>query len=322
MTKRCSPEYSFPVKLYSYPVDIDFLENTDIETRHLKIFVSVYKHRSFTKAAEELYTSQPTVSEHIQNLETHLNCKLFDRLGRTILPTPEAELLFQRARTILDDLQQLEEDITTSQKIVSGKVIIGASTIPGTYLLPRLAAAFKQQFPKISFEIRINDSATTVDLVANHELYLGVVGAKLQNSKVTYQPLSVDELILVAAGSAKVDDTISLEQLATLPFINREIGSGTRKSTEAHLSEHNFTPKKLQICATLGSTAAVKEAIKADMGVSILSKLAVEDELASSSLRQIQIGDFEMQRSFYLVTPLKRTLPNNYQQLIKSLLAS
>lgn len=291
-----------------------------IETRHLKIFVCVYKHKSFTKAAEELFTSQPTVSEHIQNLESHLNCKLFDRLGRTIMPTAEADLLYLRAKTILADLKQLEEDISASQKLVSGKLVIGASTIPGTYLLPKMAATFKQKYPRISFEIRINDSAKIIELIANHELFLGVVGAELQNAKVKFHPIGHDELILVAAQSYPAQDTISLDQLAELPFIIREKGSGTRKTTESHLNGKSFSPKKLNICATLGSSAAVKEAIKAQLGVSILSNLAVEDELKNKTLKQIHINDLEIKRNFFLVTPVKRTLPNNYKQLVTGLL--
>lgn len=267
-----------------------------------------------------MHTSQPTVSEHIQNLESDLSCKLFDRLGRTILPTVEADLLYQRAKPILDDLNQLREDISASRKTVSGKLIIGASTIPGTYLLPRLAASLKQDFPQISFEILIHDSATTVERIANHELFIGVVGAKPQTPKVQSREVGQDELILAAAKSNPIPEKIDIKNLAALPFIMRERGSGTRKSTESLLLEKGFSPKKLNICATLGSSAAVREAIKADLGLSILSKLAVLTELDTGTIKQIHIDNFTMKRSFYLVTPTKRSLPNNYQQLVNRLL--
>lgn len=286
----------------------------------MKIFVTVYNLRSFTRAAEELYTSQPTISEHIQNLESRLKCKLFDRLGRTILPTAEAELLYPGARKILEDLQQLEEDVSHSNNTVAGKLIIGASTIPGTYLLPRLAALFKQQYPEISFEIRIKDTAAIVHSVANHEFTLGVVGAKIQSPKVCYQPINKDELILSAAYESLYDSSIRLDQLSELPFITREKGSGTRKTMENLLLAKQFTPEKLGVCATLGSSAAVKEAIKADLGVSIISKLAVEDELKNKTIRQIHIEKFQMERTFFLITPAKRRLPNSYQQFIHSIL--
>ncbi|MCP3890859.1 MAG: hypothetical protein GY702_18595 [Desulfobulbaceae bacterium] len=199
-------------------------------------------------------------------------------------------------------------------------MVIGASTIPGTYLLPRLAAAFKQEYPEISFEIRIKDTATIVDLVANNELFVGVVGAKLQTTKVHFQAIAKDELILAAAYNNPIEASISLNQLAELPFITREQGSGTLKSTELFLIEGSFPPNKLNICATLGSSAAVKEAIKADLGLSILSKMAVEDELRNKTIKHVHIDSVEMKRKFYLVTHTKRSLPNNYQQLIRRFL--
>ena len=116
-------------------INLDLRTGT-IETRHLKIFVAVYKNRSFTKASEQLHTSQPTVSEHIHNLETRLDCKLFDRLGRSIMPTLEAQILYPRALAILEDLRKLEDEMAATGKGVAGPLIIGASTIPGDYPSP------------------------------------------------------------------------------------------------------------------------------------------------------------------------------------------
>lgn len=291
-----------------------------METRHLRIFVTVYKTGSFTKAAEELYTSQPTVSEHMQNLEARLNCRLFDRLGRSILPTAEAEILYPRAMAILDDLQRLEEEISATGKNVAGELILGASTIPGAYILPRLAASFKKDFPDISFEIRINDSAKIVEAIAGNELLLGVVGAQVPSSKVQYRQFAEDELILAAAQNNPVPAEISMQELRHLPFIVRERGSGTRKSTESLLAQQQQTLSRLNICATLGSSAAVKEAIKANLGVSVISRYAIQDELTSGKIKEIHIPGLTMKRNFYIVTPIRRTLPNHYLQLLQRLL--
>ena len=298
------------------------MRKATIETRHLKIFVTVYKARSFTKAAEVLYTSQPTVSEHIQNLESRLNCKLFDRLGRSILPTAEAEILYPRAMAILEDLQRLKEEICATRDTVSGELLIGASTIPGAYILPGLAASFKKEFPGISFEIQINDSAKIIEAVASNELLLGVVGAKIPTAKVQYQPFAEDELILAAAKSNPVASEITMSELGKLQFIVRERGSGTRKSTESLLAKQQYTLNQLNICATLGSSAAVKEAIKANLGVSVISRHAIQDELLSGTIKEIHIPGLTMKRNFYIVTPTRRTLPNHYQELLKRLLKS
>jgi len=104
-----------------------------MDIHHLKIFISVYKNKSFTRASEDLHISQPTISEHIKNLENSLGCKLFDRLGRSIMPTAEADILFPKALQLLDDLEQIKEEISATAAGVKGPLVIGASTIPGTY---------------------------------------------------------------------------------------------------------------------------------------------------------------------------------------------
>lgn len=261
------------------------------------------------------------MSEHIQNLETRLNCKLFDRLGRSILPTAEAEILYPRAMAILEDLQKLENDISAAGTSVSGELLIGASTIPGTYILPGIAASYKKDYPKISFEIRINDSAKIAEAIENNELMVGVVGAKSSSAKLQYQPFTDDELILAAADVAAVPATISIKELCDLPIIIREIGSGTRKNVEAFLARHQMSTNDLNICATLGSSAAVKEAIKANLGVSVISRCAVQDELVSGKIQEVHIEGLTMKRNFYLVTSLKRTLPYQYKELVKRILS-
>jgi len=282
--------------------------------------VAVYREKSFTKAAELLFTSQPTISEHMQNLEARLNCRLFDRLGRSILPTAQAELLYPRAIAILDDLRRLEEDINTTRQGTSGELVIGASTIPGTYILPAIAASFKNDFPGISFEIRINDSAKIVDAVAENELLFGVVGAKIPVAGLVFQPFIEDELILAAAAANPVPPSISMETLHSLPFIVRERGSGTRKSIEALLGQQRQSFEQFNICATLGSSSAVKEAIKADLGLSIISRHAVRDELLQGSIKEVDVSGLTMKRNFFVVTSRKRTQPNHYQLFLERLL--
>jgi len=222
---------------------------------------------------------------------------------------------------ILDDLRRLEEDITATGGAVSGELIIGASTIPGAYILPKIAAAFKNEFPAISFEIRINDSARIVEEVAGNGLLIGIVGAKLPGVKLNYQHFAEDQLILAAAAANQTLSQITMEELCQLPFIVRERGSGTRKSLEMLLARQRYTLDQFNICATLGSSAAVKEAIKADLGVSVISKHAVLDELERGTIREIEVTGWSMMRSFFVVTSPKRTLPHHYQVFLNRLLS-
>src|SRR4030042_511499 len=124
-----------------------------MDLHHLKIFLSVYKHRSFSKASHDLSLTQPTVSDHIQALERELKCKLFDRLGRTILPTKEAEILNLHGAEVIEKAEALKDMIGNLKKEIEGELIIGASNIPGTYLMPSLMASFREKYPSISFQI-------------------------------------------------------------------------------------------------------------------------------------------------------------------------
>ena len=291
-----------------------------MDTRQLRIFTTVYQTKSFTKAAEVLFTSQPTISEHMRNLEDSLGCRLFDRLGRSILPTPEAELLYPKASEILREIDRISKMLASVSNTVAGELHIGASTIPGAYLMPECAASFKKRYPGVSFKITINDSAQIIKKMEANQLYLGVVGARLPSNKVVYRPYKEDELVLAVHGNAPLPATIKPAELVTLNFLLREEGSGTGKNIEIFLARHDIDINDLHVSAVLGSSTAIKEAIKSDLGVSILSRLAVRDELKHGLLKEIKIEGLEMRRTFYIATPNKRSLPNHYQTFIDTLL--
>lgn len=290
-----------------------------METRHLRVFVAVYKTKSFTKAAELLFTSQPTISEHMHNLEDQLGCRLFDRLGRSIAPTPEAQILFPKAVAILDEMDKLKETLAVATNTIAGDLVIGASTIPGAYLLPKHAAAFKQLYSGVSFEISINDSSQIINGVAEHRLYLGVVGAQIPSSKLEYIPFGGDELVLAARADHRLPSEIKAEELEHYDFLLREEGSGTGRNVEQFLGQAGILLSRLRVRAKLGSSTAVKEAIKAGLGVAIISSTAIHDELAAGTLKVTTIAGLVMHRSFYIVTASKRTMPNHYQVFVEYL---
>ncbi len=282
-----------------------------MDIHHLKIFAAVYKNRSFSRASEELHISQPTISEHIKNLEHELNCKLFDRLGRSIIATAQAELILPKALQVIGEVASIPDLLMEASATIRGHLIIGSSTIPGTYLLPALASRFKKEHPAVSFEIPIHDTGLISDMVASHELLLGVVGAPVAKKQLMLQPFFDDELI--CAGTPQLAGQCQEINLQSLPFLQREQGSGTRLVTEEFLEERGIKGDSLQVAATLGSTAAIKEAIKSGLGVSILSRMAIKEELAAGSLQEIALGGSAMTRSFYLLRHKKRSLPRHYQ---------
>jgi DNA-binding transcriptional LysR family regulator len=288
-----------------------------MDLHQLKVFASVFKHRSFSKASEELHLTQPTISNHIKTLEDEFGCKLFDRLGRTIIPTKEAEVLYGQSLEVIEKADELREAISLLKKDLTGQLVVGASTIPGVYLMPCLMAGFQKKHPSISFQIMISDSKGIIDSILQYEMLLGIVGAKFNNEQINYTPFVEDELIVVSSPSVAGAGPITLKELVNIPMVLREEGSGTRKETERFLVGRGVSPEDIKVAGIFGSTDAVKQAVKAGIGVSIVSKFAVSDELKYKILEQIELSDMQMKRRFYIVTHKKRTLPRAYDTLLK-----
>lgn len=290
-----------------------------MDIHQLRVFLSVFKNRSFSKASQELHLTQPTISDHIKSLEEELNCRLFDRLGRTIIPTAEAEVLRNYAIDILEKAEEAKTSLNRIKAHPSGELIIGASTIPGTYMLPGLIKKFKEHYPLIELRLLISDSKGILDMVLSHEILMGIIGAKLSNSKINYLPFGEDELILVASPALFTKSSIKMEELLNLPIILREEGSGTRKEMERILKERGIEIEDLKIAGIFGSTEAVKEAVKASLGLAILSRFSVRDEIKSGLLKEIKIQGIEFKRRFYIIFHKKRNLPHQYKLFLEYL---
>ncbi|MFH1215908.1 MAG: selenium metabolism-associated LysR family transcriptional regulator [Pseudomonadota bacterium] len=283
-----------------------------MDIHQLRIFVSVYRNRSFSKASEQLYISQPTISEHIKNLERSLGCLLFDRLGRKIEPTSEADLIFPKALQLIEDLEKINEIVAKSVDRVKGKLVLGASTIPGNYMLPVLAAKFRENYPDVSFEIVVADTKKITDMLVNHDFFMGIVGADMEPKVLQYDPFLEDELVFAGVPKFFQNKTAKSLKIYEVPFLLREEGSGTRKVMEEFLQDMEINLKKMNVVAVLGSTDSIKQSIKAGLGTSILSRRAIADELANGSLIEMNLGT-KMKREFYIATHKKRTLPGQYK---------
>ena len=291
-----------------------------MDLHHLRIFLSVFRNRSFSKASQQLHLSQPTVSDHIKTLEEYLDCRLFDRTGRKIIPTGEGQLLHDLAFEIVEKADGLRHALGRFKKEVAGEVVIGASSIPGTYLLPSLVASFKKNYPPVSFQILVSDSRAVVDKLLKHEMLLGVVGSKLNHAAIQYEPFMEDELIVISSPSLVKRGRIALKDIPKYPMLCREEGSGTRRETERILAAEGVSRDSLQQVAVFGSTDAIKQAVKAGLGIAIVSKFAVVDELSHRTLKKVEIGDTDMKRGFYIATHRKRSLPRLYQLFFDHLL--
>ena len=295
---------------------------SSMDIHQLKVFLSVYKNRSFTRASAELHLTQPTVSDHIKALEGELDCALFDRLSRTIRPTKEADVLFIHASEILDRLSHLREAVSKTKREVAGELVVGASTIPGTYILPGAVAGFREGYPSVFFQVIVSDSREIIEKMLDHELILGVVGTRVLHKDLHYHTLLEDELIAVAAPSLQRRQSVTLRELIDMPMVLREEGSGTRKEMEKNLEGRGISLDVLRIAGYFSSTDAVKQAVKAGLGISILSRFAVQEELKHRTLREVKVADLEMKRKFFILTHKKRSLPLLYSVFLEHLKTS
>jgi DNA-binding transcriptional LysR family regulator len=280
-----------------------------MDLRRLEVFSKVYELKSFSRAGKECLISQPTVSEHIRFLEKLLEVRLFDRLGREVVPTRAGEILYKYARRMLDLRREASRTIELYRGLTSGELELGGSTIPGEYILPTLIGRFKESFADIRIKLVIADTMRITNMVLEGSLELGVVGAKMQNKNLQFEEVFDDELILAVSPDHHwaASSAIALEKLSGAPFIMREHGSGTRMMMFEILEQEGFDPGRLKVIAEMGSTEAIRQAIKAKVGVSILSRRAIADDLRFKQLCHVSIRGMSFVRHFYLVTHRKRS---------------
>lgn len=273
-----------------------------MDIHRLEVFCKVIELQSFTKAADASFLTQPTVSEHIRMLEEMTGEKLLDRFGREVLPTPAGKILYKYARQIIQLRNEALQALDRYKGVLSGHLNIGASTIPGTYVLPALIGSFKAAYPTIQITLKISSSGQIVEKILDGTLEVGLIGAKWADRRIVLEEAFSDELILVVppqhAWASRT--SIPLEELTSEPFILRERGSGTRIVTFHAFEAAGFDPLRLKPVAEMGTTEAVRQGIKAGIGVSILSSQAVAEDLERGTLVSIALEGARILRPFFL----------------------
>jgi len=285
------------------------MTNMDFSFKQLEIFCKIVETGSFSKAAEEVYLTQSSVSERIANLEKAVGTKLFDRLGRKIVLTDAGKLLYKRAKKLLEEKERVWAEIQDFLGIKKGELRIGGSTIPGEYLLPRVIKKFNNLYPLINIKLTISDSQKIQNMVLDGELQLGIVGSIIPDQNIERIKLWKDELVVAVSKDHKWSKRkeIEWEELLKEPFILREQGSGTLRTMEEYLKRYPQFPKGMNIIARLGSSTAIKEGVKAGLGVSIISIRALETEIKAGLIFPVRLKGVNMVRYFYLIWDKRRS---------------
>jgi len=285
------------------PLQIDF--------RHLETFCCVAHLKSFSKAADDLFLTQPTVSGHILSLEQSLALRLFDRTSREVHLTKAGEVFLKYASKILSFRKELLNALSEFSQGIRGELSLGASTIPGEYLLPKLMSDFKKEHPHFIIRLKIADTKEIVQYVLQDMVEFGVIGAKLNHPSLHFEKYEEDEIIIVAPPDHPMTrkKRVHVEELLKVPWIIREEGSGTQMAVEKALRKKGMSLKQFNVVMEMGSTSSVKEGVKAKLGLAFLSKRAAEEEMSQRLLSQIDVEGIEpISRQIYLVTHRGRTL--------------
>ncbi len=281
-----------------------------MDFRRLEVFVKIYQQKSFSKAGQALYLAQPTISEHIRLLEEDLGLALFDRQGKEVLPTPAGRLLYQYANQLMALRQDSLRAIEQFRDKGKGDLLIGGSNIPGQYLLPPLLGRFKKQFPHIKIRLWIGDTQVIREKLLEGVIEFGLVGAPVEHRQIACEFWVTDQMICVGppGDPYKTTKAFTPEAVLKLPFIFREKGSGTRTAIEQALKKMNLDIKNMNLVAEMGSNEAIRQAVKSAVGISILSKRAVVDDLEHGLLQEVKTKKLPLIRNFYLITLKQRTL--------------
>ncbi|MFG6150666.1 selenium metabolism-associated LysR family transcriptional regulator [Halobacillus sp. B23F22_1] len=272
---------------------------------HLKTFHTAALKKNFSETAKTLHVSQPSVSLQIRQLEEYLGEPLFKRTTQKVYLTPAGELLLKSAEKILKQINDTQKNLQKLSQSTQGNLIIGASLTIGEHILPYIFASFQKQHPNINLILKIYNSQQIIEKLTNEEIHLGFIESMISYPEFVQEAFLEDELVIISSvENANIfgeKECISAEQLLSLPFILREKGSGTRQVIEEKLRQNHLNPTKLNVIMELENTESIKSAVEAGMGISIISKAAIQKEIRLNTLKTLKISDINLKRSLFTI---------------------
>lgn len=268
----------------------------------LQVFYTTAKRLNFTKAAAELFITQPAVTKHIHELENHFKLKLFDRNGSKIALTDAGKLLLSHTEKLMDFYKELEFDMNMLSHQHKGILKIGASSTIAQYVLPEILAKFHQQFTDVKIQLISGNTESIEQALLNKEIDLGLIEGRSKSPQISYTHFLNDELVLVCnAAYQKFNSSISIEAVKTYPFLLREPGSGSLEVVAHALKEVNIKISDLQIEMQLGNIESIKAYLLNSNCVAFVSVHAILKELKNHQLRIIDIDKFSIERPFFFI---------------------
>lgn len=283
-----------------------------MEFNQLESFLSVVKYKSFSKAAKELYLTQPTISNNIQNLEKELNTTLLDRKSKTITLTDSGKSFYKYAVELINIRDQAKLNIMGHSDKIEGEIEINASSIPEEHILPYIIKDFTTKYPLVTFSVTHKNSKDVIDDIINGKQNFGIVGAKYPSQMLEYIDFYEDELVLAVPYNKSyptfIEESIDIDAVFAEKFIFRKEGSGTRLLVEQSLADKGISLDDLNIVSKIDSNKMIKRMIVLELGVSFLSKISIRNEIELKLIKFLKIKDLNLKRKFYFVYNKNRTL--------------
>jgi DNA-binding transcriptional LysR family regulator len=275
----------------------------------LKVFYTVALRLNFTKAATELYITQPAVSKHIQELEETYKTKLFERNGSKIALTPAGEILLKHTKNIFEIYREIDFDMSSFINLRQGLLRLGSSTTISQYIISPVLARFHQKQQDIKVNLLNGNTEQIENALLNKEIEIGIVEGQSKNQSIKYVPFIKDELVLVCNTQNPLvkQNEISLEDLKSMKFITRERGSGTLEVIEYTLKQVGVKLTDLQIEMQLGSTESIKSYLLNSDCFAFMSIHAVGKELKNNELIVLDVEGLSIERYFYIITLLGKS---------------
>ncbi len=287
----------------------------------LKTFIAVAEKKSFSEAAKILYVTQPTITAQVKALEEELNTKLFERTTKKVEMTQSAAILLKYAREIVRLNDSAKKEIFEIEEALYGDLHIGCSLTIGEYVLPEFLKRLKEAYPLINISVEITNSNNIVQQMKDQQIDIGLVETPVDEPQIIMEPFLEDELLLIAAPDyfGENEIKISSELLRSTPLIMRERGSGTRAVVTKYLDEAGIAAGDLNIVMELGSTEAIKSAVEAGLGVSVISRHAIRKEQKLKSLKAYAISNMTFSRYFYIAFRKNQVLKSTTDVFVEEL---
>jgi DNA-binding transcriptional LysR family regulator len=276
----------------------------NITIQQMEAIISLVTERSFSRAAKKMLLTQPALTKNIKNVEDYLGVRVVNRNNTGISLTPEGKIVYDYACRIVKLRNEAREKILKMQEKTGGDIYVGASTIPATYILPWVLSMFRKKHDTINVHVQTADSEEALNMVLDNEVEIGLIGKRPLSRKLIARSLWRDRLVLAVPANHRwhKKKSIAVDELMEEPFVLREKGSATRDILEIYFKESkSIALSQFNICAELGSSEAIKEAIIAGLGVSIISIHAIKRELAQGLLLEIRLEGCNIERDFYLI---------------------